>query len=86
MFFAFYVFIRNDIDVDPKRLIRPGQQPLPSYGGTSVPRGANSPSDSQKGCPKGGVVNMDDNTLICMKVAEGISLFPIVWVMVIFFC
>ena len=53
----------NDIAVDPKRQIRPGKQHLPSYGGTSVPRGANSPSDSQKGCPEGGVVNMDDNSI-----------------------
>ena len=40
----------------------------------------------RRGAQRAGVVNMDDNTLICMKVAEGISLFPIVWVMVTFLC
>ena len=69
-----------------KRQIRPARCSLQSYGGTSVPRGSNSPSDSQKGCPKGGVVNMDYNFLIFMKAADDISLFPIVWVMAIFLC
>ena len=39
--------------------------------GTAVPRGANSPSDFQKGCPKGGVVNMDYNSLFVEKLQTG---------------